>query len=104
MLPFSKFLGKITRSATMPKILQVEALPDIELCLVEEDFEPFSAEVVEGRLGQQLFGVQLHEVFGLADGGWHQRLQDGVNHVQHLQKWKDRISPYSIKIQLLLKK
>ena len=45
-----------------------------------------SAEVVERRLGQELLGVQLDEVLGVAQGDRHQRLQDGVDDVQYLKE------------------
>jgi hypothetical protein len=65
-------------------------LPDTEFGLIEEHFDPFASEVVEGRFSQQLFGVEADKVFGLAEGIRNQWLQDRVDDVQHLKKGKTR--------------
>ena len=46
------------------------------------------AEVVERRLGQELLGVQLDEVLGVAQRDRDQRLQDRVDDVQYLKEEK----------------
>ena len=40
-----------------------------------------SAELVERRFRQELSGVQLHEVFGVAEGDRDEGFQDGIDDV-----------------------
>ena len=57
----------------------------VVLGLLEEGAAVAAAEVVEGRLGEQLAGVQAHEELGVPRGGRHQRFQDVVDDVKDLR-------------------
>ena len=71
-------------------------IPAAQLGLIVEDLEPFATEVVKRRLGQKLFGVELDKVFGLANGGRNQRLEDRVYDVQNLEDVENYFKTYLV--------
>ena len=66
---------------TSLKIIVTRASGPVLVGLLIECSAAVSAEIVERRFRQELFGVQIHEEFGVAGGDGNEGFQDGIDDV-----------------------